>query len=107
VAGGTYTPDCNSAEPNGTGDREATFQFIDGVRVYGGYAGFGEPEPNAHNIDLHETILSGDLAGNDDGLVHNDEDSYHVVAGSSTDATAILDGFTITSGNGDSGGWAF
>ncbi|MHC4477594.1 MAG: right-handed parallel beta-helix repeat-containing protein [Planctomycetota bacterium] len=103
VAAGTYTPDCNSAEPNGTGDREATFQLIDGVRVDGGYAGFGEPEPNARNIDLHETILSGDLAGNDDGFVHNDENSYHVVTGSSTDATAVLDGFTVTSGNGDRG----
>ncbi|MHC4500051.1 MAG: lamin tail domain-containing protein, partial [Planctomycetota bacterium] len=102
VAGGTYTPDCNSAEPNGTGDRKAIFQLINGVKVSGGYAGYGAPDPNERNIGLYETILSGDLDG-DDGpnFTNNADNSYHVVTGSATDDTAVLDGFTITGGNAD------
>jgi probable HAF family extracellular repeat protein/predicted outer membrane repeat protein len=108
VAQGTYTPDSNSSNPNGSGDREATFQLISGVTVKGGYAGFGEPGPDARDIQLYETILSGDLAGNDEpgvdpcDLINHPsraENSYHVVTGNGTDATAVLDGFTITAGN--------
>ena len=41
------------------------------------------------------TILSGDI-----GITGNNSDnSYHVVVGSNTDVTAILDGFTISWGN--------
>jgi len=113
VAEGIYTPDSNSADPNGSGDREATFQLINGVTLRGGYAGFGEPDPNARDFELYETILSGDLGGNDidvNNIDVNDlwdlwnepsraENSYHVVTGSGTDATAVLDGFEIISGN--------
>jgi len=86
-------------------DREATFQLINGVTIKGGYA--GAPDPNSRDIQLYETILSGDLAGNDVNV--NDpcdlqteptrsENSYHVVRASGTDETAVLDGFTITGG---------
>jgi hypothetical protein len=70
------------------------------VGIYGGYAGVGAPNPDDRNIDAHETILSGDLTG-DDGYFfdNNNENSYHVVTGSRTDVTAILDGFTVTGGN--------
>ena len=100
VAEGIYTPDSNSAVPNGTGDREATFQLINGVTIKGGYAGFGEPDPNARDIELYGTILSGDIGTVED----NSDNSFHVVTGSNTEASAILDGFTITAGNAD-GGW--
>jgi len=108
VAQGIYTPDSNSVVPDGTGERDATFQLKSGVAVYGGYAGFDQPDPNVRNIAVYQTILSGDLDGNDtQGLdpcdLLNDpnrgENSYHVVTGSNTDATAILNGFTITGGN--------
>ncbi|MHC4654913.1 MAG: choice-of-anchor Q domain-containing protein [Planctomycetota bacterium] len=98
VADGTYKPDRGAGiQP---GDRTATFQLINGVTIKGGYAGFGEPDPNARDIDLYETILCGDLNG-DDGpdFTNNGENSIHVVNGSGTDATAVLDGFTITAGN--------
>jgi hypothetical protein len=100
VAGGVYKPDCNSANPNGSGDRRTTFQLINGVAIYGGYAGFGEAEPNERNAALYETVLSGDL-NEDDGpdFANNSENSYHVVTGSGADAAATLDGFTITGGN--------
>ncbi len=105
MAEGVYTPDSNSSDPNGSGDRTATFQLINGVSLKGGYAGAGESEPNDRDIDLYETILSGDLNGDD--LPHSPyntgENSYHVVTGSGTDANAVLDGFTVTSGRANIG----
>ena len=91
VAEGTYTP--------GAG-RTATFELKTGVALKGGYAGFGQSDPNARDINGHETILSGDLDG-DDGpdFANNSDNSYHVLTAGGTDETAVLDGFTITAGN--------
>ncbi|KPL20814.1 MAG: hypothetical protein AMJ75_11175 [Phycisphaerae bacterium SM1_79] len=95
VAAGIYKPD------RGTGAREASFHLKNGVRLFGGFAG---TETSSHQRDpnKNETILSGDLKG-DDGpdFANNDENSYHVVIGGRTDDTTFLDGFTITSGNAD------
>ena len=113
VAQGVYKPDRSAAEPNGTGGREATFQLISGVTLKGGYAGFGQPDPNARDIGLYETILSGDLDSND--LDVNDpadlrdepsraENAYHVVTSRNSDESAVLDGMTITGGNAN-GDW--
>ena len=104
VAQGTYRPDRDSNNPNGSGDRYATFQLVSGVAVKGGYAGYGEAYPNARDVGAYETILSGDLSGDDVGDPDpedpsRDDNSYHVVTGSGTDATAVLDGFTVTAGN--------
>ena len=101
VAEGIYTPDSNSANPNGSGDRYATFQLINSVALKGGYASAGAPDPNARHIELYETILTGDLNGDDSvpPYLHEKHDnSYHVVTGSATDASAVLDGFTIYGG---------
>ncbi|HLB75287.1 MAG TPA: hypothetical protein VJJ98_14800, partial [Sedimentisphaerales bacterium] len=53
-------------------------------------------------IELYETILSGDLNG-DDGpdFANNGENSYSVVTGSHTNSSAAIDGFTIAGGNAD------
>jgi len=99
VAQGVYTPDSDSVVPDGTGDREGTFQLISGVTLMGGYVGFGEPDPDARNTEAYETVLSGDLDCNDVGSANNAENSHHVVTGSATDASAVLDGFTIAGGN--------
>jgi hypothetical protein len=100
VAQGVYTPDSNSVVPDGTGDRNATFQLINGVSLMGGYAGFGEPDPNARDTGKYEAILSGDLTGDDhETFANNDENAYHVVTGSGTNATAMLEGLTIVGGN--------
>lgn len=94
AAMGVYTPAGIS------GDRTATFQLLNGVTIKGGYAGLSSPDANERDIDAYETILSGDLNGDDDAnSANNSENSYHVVTGGGTDATAILDGFTITGGN--------
>ncbi|MHC4648599.1 MAG: right-handed parallel beta-helix repeat-containing protein [Planctomycetota bacterium] len=108
VAGGVYTPDSNTANPDGTGDRNAAFHLKNDVILKGGYAGLGEPEPNDRDTEAYETILSGDLKGNDRWLDDPAElmddpcrvdNSYHVVMCSGLDATVVLDGFTITGGN--------
>ena len=62
VAQGTYTPDQGASVT--PGDREASFYMITGVDIYGGYAGYGEADPNAKDVSLYKTILSGDLSGN-------------------------------------------
>ncbi|UCE60917.1 MAG: right-handed parallel beta-helix repeat-containing protein, partial [Phycisphaerales bacterium] len=156
VATGTYKP------TTGT-DRTATFALISGVSILGGYAGHGAGDPDERNIELYETILSGDLAGDDDppasggsstcctshGTPGCDdatcqadvcaeishccsmdwdimcvreaaslccdlcaentntcENSYHVVTADGTDATAVLDGFTVTGGNADAAAYS-
>jgi len=100
VGQGTYKPDQDEAGNVTPGDREATFLLINDVTLVGGFAGIGAPNPDERDIGLFETILSGDLAGNDGAnFANNGENSYHVTTGTGTDQTAILDGFTITSGN--------
>ena len=105
VAQGVYKPDQGKGEiPH---NQEATFQLINGVTLKGGFAGINEPDPNARDISLYETILSGDLKGNDI-VVENPRDlvddasrkdnSYCVVTNSMTHKTVVLDGFTITAG---------
>jgi hypothetical protein len=68
VAQETYYPD------SGT-DRTVSFELTDHVDVFGGYAGFGEPDPDARDPEGNPTILSGDL-----GMLDNNIDnSFHVV----------------------------
>src|SRR4030042_270784 len=106
VAQGVYTPDQGAIQT--PGDRIATFQLLSDVTIKGGFAGVGEPDHDTRDIDLYETILSGDLGTNDanspDALAGESsraENSYQIVTGSGTDETAVLDGFTITGGNAD------
>ena len=101
VAQGKYTPN------KGTNISIFTFQLINDVTLTGGYAGVYEPDPDERNVELYETILSGDLA-DDDIDVKNPSDlpdeptrldnCGHVVSGDSTDRSAVLDGFVITGG---------
>ena len=103
VAGGTYRPDLDEVGLVAAGVRTETFHLASGITLYGGYAGLANPaDPDARNIILHESILSGDLDGDDGpGFMNYDDNSYHVVTGSGTDDTAILDGFTVKAGNAD------
>ncbi len=97
VAEGIYKPDQGVGIT--PGDQTATFQLINGVTIRGGYAGFGEPDPYARDIELYETILSGDLNGDDlPDFANMADNSIHVVNGSSTEPNAVLDGLTISDG---------
>ncbi len=106
VAQGIYKPDQGVGIT--PGDREATFQLKNDLILKGGYAGYGQPDPDAREINLYETILSGDLDSNDVDVNNpadlldeptRAENSYHVLTGSGTDSTAVLDGFTVVAGN--------
>jgi hypothetical protein len=108
VAQGIYTPDSNSVEPDGTDDRAATFQLVNNVMIWGGYAGVGEPNSDARDVELYETVLSGDLGENDIKVTDpchllteptRTDNSYHVVTSLRAVETAMLAGFTITGGN--------
>ncbi len=108
VAQGIYKPDRGAKQTNG--NREATFQLINGVMLKGGYAGLGAPDPNERNVRAYETVLSGDLNGDDVDVADprdllneptRADNSYHVVTGSGTDNSAVLDGFIISGGNAD------
>jgi predicted outer membrane repeat protein len=90
VAAGTYTPHAS--------DRTVSFALKTGVAVYGGFAGT-ETALDQRDIAANPTILSGDLAGDDQTGGSNIENAYHVVVGDGTGDTAVLDGFTISGGN--------
>ena len=111
VAQGVYNPDEGGG--NIDNDRSATFQLVNGVALYGGYAGDGEVDPDARDVTTFVTVLSGDIDKDDsvdsNGVVTTStnisgNNAYHVVTGSGTDATTVIDGFTVTAGlaNGSS-----
>jgi hypothetical protein len=103
VAGGIYRPDASSAHPDGSGDRETSFILADGVRILGGYAGQGADDPDERDPDLYETMLSGDLNGDDgpDFTNYDDNARHIVVADDTVSRTAVLDGLTIRAGHAD------
>lgn len=109
VTEGIYKPNLGSKIE--LDDRNATFQLKNGVAIYGGFpSGGGRWEHR--NPSVYETILSGDLNGDDAELTataglltqpSRADNSYNVVTGSETDATTVLNGFTIIGGNAGKG----
>jgi hypothetical protein len=103
VANGVYTPD------RGQGDRADSFDLVDGVALFGGFAS-GEMSVDERDPEANPTILSGDFNGDDsasdtdgDGLVefsNYSDNALNVVEGVGV-ADVRLDGFTIESGNAD------
>ncbi|NJL34868.1 MAG: hypothetical protein HC893_14725, partial [Chloroflexaceae bacterium] len=99
VADGTYYPDEGTGQTND--NRASTFSLKDGVAIYGGFAGT-ETLLSERDVAANVAILSGDLQQNDTpNFGNNADNALHVVTGSGTDSTALLDGFTITAGNAD------
>ena len=106
VAQGVYYPD------EGVGQTDnvltSTFALTTGVALYGGFdPGVDADEWSERDWETYLTVLSGDLEQNDvtdphgvvtdtDNIVGNN--AYHVVTGSATDDSAVLDGFIISGG---------
>ncbi|MCI0632035.1 MAG: right-handed parallel beta-helix repeat-containing protein, partial [Phycisphaerales bacterium] len=101
VAQGRYVPTKRTDE---TDPRSVTFTLLNGVMLAGGYAGVGADDPDARDVEQFQTILSGDING-DDGpdFANNSENSYHVLAASGTESSAVLDGFLVREGNANIG----
>jgi len=105
LAQGLYRPDYDLITGERTGDRTAIFTLVNGVTITGGWAGVTELDPDARDISLYVSRISGDLAGNDGpGFSGYGENSFHVVNASSTTPSTVLDGVTITGGNADGDG---
>jgi hypothetical protein len=95
---GRYTPSST--------DATASFVMIDGVALYGGFAG-NETALAERNWQVNVTVLDADI-GQDDVVGsgaywytswnRNTANSGHVVVASGTSATAVLDGFTVANG---------
>ena len=115
VAEGIYYPDDGVGQT--ANSVTATFQLTSGVGLYGGFAAT-ETVRSEQNVSGNVTILSGDLAqddlpfapetdsdGDPDTFSQTDHlsgtNAYHVVTGSGTDNTAVLDGFTVTAGRAE------
>jgi parallel beta-helix repeat protein/predicted outer membrane repeat protein len=112
VAQGVYKPDQGASQT--PGDPNATFQLFNSVILKGGYAGVGEPDPNLRDIEGHETVLSGDLAGDDvrvdytytfdltdhtwifHGYQSITDNSFRILTATTTDSNTLLDGFVIS-----------
>lgn len=107
IAAGSYVPE----DPSGWDDeafdppeREYTFVPVAGVALVGGFAG-DESYREEHDPQMHKTILSGDLNGNDEPTAPAGDSSlsdnvYHVVSIYGV-AEAVLDGLTVRGGHAD------
>lgn len=105
IAAGTYFPtarpyDTDDWPAEGEDPRSPHFGLRNGVTILGGYPN-GGGAPEQRDPAAHKVVLSGDLDGN--GVVDGGN-AYHVFyhpAGAELDATAVLDGVTISGGNAD------
>ena len=100
VAAGVYRPD--NGKNVTSGDIEATFLLRNGVVIQGGFAGYGTADPYLRDIECFETVLSGDLACDDEQRRDLDRlllNSLHVVTAIGADENTLVDGVTITGGN--------
>lgn len=96
VAAATYKPDA------GTNDRERHFRPVEGVTIYGGFAGT-ESLLSQRNIAANPTFLSGDI-----GVPLDPSDNcYHVVRMEDVGPTAVMDGFIIREGSANGGFYPF
>ncbi len=95
VARGTYLPDHGVGLT--VGSRSAQFLVSKAISIYGGFAGT-EALLDERNVAANETVLSGDLSGNDGPSFANRADNSYRVA--TVSAAALLDSLTIRGGNG-------
>ena len=92
IAEGTYLP---SSELEAGDARSASFSMVDGVTLYGGFAGY-ESSLEDRDFVSNVTTLSGDL-----GLVDDDSDNAYTVVYCGEGVEAAIDGVLVTGGNAD------
>lgn len=91
VAKGVYKPS----------QKDSSFILVSGVTLLGGFDGT-ETNKNQRNPQTNVTILSGDLAGDDDladPKINRFDNALHVIQVPADVIGAALDGFTISGGN--------
>ena len=86
VASGMYVPTYD-------GDRNIAFNLVEGVSLFGGFAGF-ESNPGERDFTLNQTILSGEI-----GSASKEDNSFTVVYAEKITALTIIDGFVISDGS--------
>lgn len=91
IAEGIYTPSDI--------DATASFVLVDGVSVYGGFAG-NETARNQRDPQTHLTVLSGDLGQDDteNPFLINSDNAGHVIVASGVGPETVIDGLTIEHG---------
>ena len=92
IAEGTYIP---TAELEPGDPRSASFSLVDGVALYGGFAGT-ETALAERDWLVYETLLSGDL-----GVVDDASDNAYTVVYCGENIEASVDGVSTTGGNAD------
>lgn len=95
VAAGTYVPSTSS--------RSIAFTITSNLTMYGGFNGT-ETTLAERDVQANPTILSGDIAGNDNSNILNteptrSENSYNVLEYAGAITGVHIDGFTISGGN--------
>lgn len=85
VSSGTYFPS--------TFDRTQAFVIPEGVKVYGGFAGY-ELSIQERDLANNASILSGEI-----GTPGKEDNSYTVVYTAGVSQATVIDGFIITGGN--------
>jgi predicted outer membrane repeat protein len=101
VMTGTYKPNRPANTPTviNTTSRDNAFVLKEGVNIYGGFAGTETTLPE--RLTIGETILSGDLMGDDianDISSNKTDNAYHVVIAANLSVGNVFNGFTITGG---------
>ena len=95
IAEGVYTPHASS--------RTTSFRIMPGVSLYGGFNGT-ETALSQRDWRTYESVLSGDLNGNDNGNISWNEstrsdNSYRVVTIDDAGSNTLLDGYHYLSGS--------
>ncbi len=98
VAQGTYKPRQTTVSVGTL----TTFALVSGTRVYGGFPAGGGTWAS-RDPKLHETILNGDINGDDDPSIDNfgngtanyDDNTEYIFWAEGTDSSTLINGLTI------------
>ncbi|MBC8290307.1 MAG: hypothetical protein H8E37_08320, partial [Planctomycetes bacterium] len=81
-------------------DRASTFKLPDDVDIYGGFEDASQVRPEQRTGRASDTILTGDLRGDDQINGRRDDNAWHVVTVDGA-GDIRLDRFTVTAGQAD------